>query len=911
MCETVRTVGRGCACPENNGGADVHGYLSPCNLQHTKKEHMKYSRVMMVSMLVNAAVCATEYTWLPASGTASFQTAANWSPTGLPGAADKVKFDAAGTYGVTLAGDVNAFGATVGASGAGSDVTFDLGGYTWQMTNTLSFSNTGTARFGGGTVTFGYTHTNNTSVTPSTGQKLVLNSGSALFSGNLGTSTNGAIEVNGGDHVLSWAMPLYPPPAGGASFRMTGGRVSMTNEAGLGRCTMNSGSRIALEGGTFTVRYAVDVYGTPSAPSVIDIYTNAMLFMNKSGSLTLSRTSGGLGIVNIRGGSLILSNSAFSVVNVSTAVSTTGMVNLVDGKFYALNLTLGATSNAVALVRQSGGQLLVSGTTAFCSSNSSLGVLTQEGGEAWYNAFYVGNFSKSVGEVNLTGGRLAVGGSSAVGKGAGSTGRLLQTGGELSVTNAFSVGNAAGAFGVVTNTGGSFWLNNALNLGNSGAGAFGRAYFSGLSNYVKSAINVGSNTTDSGELIVAGGSLVSDGAVTVGNTFGSTGLVSIIAGTSLFKGLTVAQSGQGALFISGGVVAVTNGGAFVAGNATGSLATVVISGGTNLFAGQLVTFGQYGSASVRITGGYTYSTNRMVVGSFDSSTGRVELVDGVLATPIIDGRIGATYSPPGGRSEILFDGGTLQHSVDGDSWMPSQFVTSFSKATLTERGAVIDSNGGVLIIPQALSNEVGQAGRFTKKGAGQLTLSAYNGFTGRVAVETGELAVTGAIYLSGGVAINDGAILNLASAAAVYGLTTAPGTVSQIDGALTLKSGVVLTNGVGASLGGSGVVTGSVVFAAGSAWASDKSLAAAPLQVTAGAVFQSGATVQLTGYTEQDLAAGIPLMQAGAGATIQVPGRLPVTLDGASDSTWWTGLSSDGKTLSARRILVGTLIKVL
>jgi autotransporter-associated beta strand protein len=301
----------------------------------------------------------------------------------------------------------------------------------------------------------------------------------------------------------------------------------------------------------------------------------------------------------------------------------------------------------------------------------------------------------------------------------------------------------------------------------------------------------------------------------------------------------------------------------------------------------------------------------LVVGNYDGSTGRVELVGGVLATPIIDGRVGAQYTPPGGRSDILFDGGTLLHSTDGESWMPGQFITSFSRAALTERGAVIDSNGGSLTIPQALSNEVGYAGRFTKKGAGKLTLSAYNGFTGRVAVETGELAVTGAIYLTGGAAIDAGALLNLGAAGAVYGLVTASGTVSRIDGALTLKSGTVLTNGVGATLGGCGVVTGSVVFAAGSAYGRDKASGSGPLQVTAGAVFQSGAAVNLTGYTAQDLATGVPLLQAGPTGTIQVPGRMPVTLDGASYSTWWTNLSADGKTLTARVILFGTLIKVM
>jgi hypothetical protein len=182
-----------------------------------------------------------------------------------------------------------------------------------------------------------------------------------------------------------------------------------------------------------------------------------------------------------------------------------------------------------------------------------------------------------------------------------------------------------------------------------------------------------------------------------------------------------------------------------------------------------------------------------------------------------------------------------------------------------------------------------------------------------VTVEEGELAVSsgGGIYLTGGVAIDAGAILNLASAGTVRGTVTASGSISRIDGALTLKSGVVLTNGMGAALGGSGVVTGSVVFATGSVCGRDKANGSGALQVTGSTVFQDGVTVALTGYTVQDLAEGIPLLQAGSSGTIQVPGRMPVTLDGASHSTWWTNLSADGKTLAARVILFGTLIRVM
>jgi autotransporter-associated beta strand protein len=356
------------------------------------------------------------------------------------------------------------------------------------------------------------------------------------------------------------------------------------------------------------------------------------------------------------------------------------------------------------------------------------------------------------------------------------------------------------------------------------------------------------------------------------------------------------------------MLVMTNGGSLIVGNTLGSSGTLEISGGTNLF--NSMTFGLLGTALVKITGGYTWTTNRLVVGSNWGSTGRVELTGGVLAVSTIDGRSPATTPNPGGISKILFDGGTLQHS-----WYLSDFkddmVAGFGEASLTDRGAVIDTAGSIRRISQALSNEVGYAGSIVKKGAGKLTLaSSDNAFTGRVAVQEGELAVSGGVYLTGGVAIDAGAVLNLASGTVRDALTVS-GTVSRIDGTLILKSGTVLTNGVGAALGGTGVVTGSVVFATGSVYARNKADGAGVLRVTGNTVIRNGVTVALTGYTLDDLAAGIPLVQAVSTGTLQVSEKLPVTLDGASHPYWWTVVSADGKTLAARVISLGTLIKVL
>ncbi len=887
--------------------------------------------VIIVSGLMTFSVCATDYSWNGGSG--SFQTDSNWTPTGVPGAADKSVFSVAGPYTVSLNGDVMNANASVGA-----DVTFDLGTYLWQLTNTLSFSGSGIARFDGGTLELGFPGQdyNGPKVSIGSDQKLILDSGTSRFLGPVSLSDGAAFEVNGGDQTLSWSMYLRRPPSGGASFRMTDGYFSMTNNNNSARCTLSTGALMSLEGGTLSIRYQVDINGTRDEPAVINIYTNATLLQSPGIGFNVARSTGGLGIVNILGGSLLLSNSNCNVMNAGVSAVTTGIVNLVDGRFLASLLNNGYTSNGVAIVHQTGGQMQITDSTYVSKQQNTAGYLIQEGGSSWHNQLYVGGYAAPgcMGEVNLSGGTMAVNGSSsAIGKLANTTGRLLQTGGELIFSNSLAVGNAEGAFGVITNTGGSMRIDGTLSLGRSSGGAYGEAWFSGPSNYVSSTIYVGTYDGDFGKLTVAdgelacggiaivgndpgsygeltvtGGELTCSGSITVADDSGSTGMVTIAGGITRCRGIVVGDDGKGYMSISGGLFAMTNGGSLVVGYHAGSDGTLEISGGTNLVIGQGINCGTDGKGSMRITGGFTYTTNRVVYGNYAGSTGTLELAGGVYSVPIIDGRVGSQYNPPGGYSSVLFDGGTLQHSVDGESWMPGAFVSSFAKATLTDRGAVIDSNGGSVTIGQALSNEVGYAGTFTKKGAGKVRLSSWaNNFTGLITTEEGELEITGAIKLTGGVAVDTGALFDLDPAGSILDSTTAAGTVSRIDGALTMKSGVDLVIGDGAALGGTGVVTGNVVFASNSVYARDKADGAGVLTVTGDVVIQDDVSVALTGYTVEDLTAGIPLLNTPSGS-IQVDGKLPVTLDGQSNPYWWA--KSDGQTLTARVIFLGTVILV-
>ena len=901
---------------------------------------MNNNQVMAMLALAASVAFATDYTWVPTTGAGSFQTNSNWSPsTGVPGVSDRVFFSSAGNFGVLFENTVTNANATVGS---GVDVTLYLGDYTWQLTNAspLVLSGTAVARFGGGALEM--LQTNSATFPgpnpyPAANQKLVLSNSSSIFRGIIGAGTGGTLEINRGNHTLMSGLSLSTAPAGGVSFRMTGGTATVDNISYAdARTVLNTSSaKMSLEGGTFVAKKTMDVYGG----GVISVYTNATF--NTQYTFNFARDGGYQSSMNIYGGTV--SNSGG--INVGMTVgggqpkASTGLVYLADGVLYSGSITLGTQSNSVGMIRQSGGLFRIpAGTLTLGVAQRTLGVFTQEGGEAWCNTIIAGTGAGASGEIYLKGGTLTTPNALNLGYGSASVGRLAQSGGSLITSNSLFVGSLSGAYGVYSNTGGRAWCNQ-LRVGYA-AGSTGEVFLTGgtlAASGASGASTVGEVAGASARMFQSGGELIVSNALAVGNAVGAAGsytntggsmwlsgtlIIGNSAGTSgkmLFNGSSLEARGgitvgsysfaTGELALAGGQLPMTNA-ILQVGSLTGAVGKVEISGGTNLF--QTIGIGSSGLALLRVTGGYTHTTNRIIVGLATPSTGRVELVGGILAMPFIDGRAGPAYNnPTGGYAEVLFDGGTLRPATDGNTPASrNAFVSDFSKATLTGRGAVIDTAGETLMIPQVLSNAMGYAGSFTKKGAGKLTLtSGANNFTGRVAAEEGELAVSGNVYLTGGVAISPGALLSISGT--VNDALTASGTVSRIDGALALKTGGALTNGLGAVLGGSGVVTGKVVFATGSAWARDKADPAGTLQVTAGAIFLSGVMARLTGYTPQDLAAGIPLVTAGAVGGLQLSGWVPVTLDGVSKSTWWATLSADGKTLTARVIPFGTLIRVL
>jgi autotransporter-associated beta strand protein len=426
----------------------------------------------------------------------------------------------------------------------------------------------------------------------------------------------------------------------------------------------------------------------------------------------------------------------------------------------------------------------IKGPTSLVKSNAGTFTLNTS------NSFTGGTF--------VYGGTLAINNDSALG--AASAGLQLN-GGNLQITGnstnnvrpislpvASSIGVSAGATarvgGVISGAGGLSKTDNGT-LVFGGNDTFANNLFvkagtvvidsgGSLTNTSTSVwYSIGQNLNDTGTLTLRGtGSLFNGFDFNIGDVDSSSGVVNIQDSATLTINNLFVASANSAGSTATGIVNQIGGtvnqlntgvGTFSIGgrNQTSSAAAVGvynISGSAVLNAAAGIRVGGGGTGTINQNGGTINARQGINIARLPGSVGTNNLNGGTLATFNV-------ASSTAVNAVFNFNGGTLQAAFNPGN----PFMSGLSQANVLAGGAIIDASTNNIVISQALLAG-SPGGGLTKLGAGMLTLSGVNTFTGPITNKAGTLFLNSASTYAGSVNVNAGT-LQLTTASILQGPT--------------------------------------------------------------------------------------------------------------------------------------------
>lgn len=632
----------------------------------------------------------------------------------------------------------------------------------------------------------------------------------------LGTGASAGITIASGGQLMiegSRTIPDRPISVGGAGIAYGTNNYSTTASAGGGAIRALS--------------------GTSSMAGAVTMTANTTFQVDAGAKLTLSNNiteTGGARVLTKTGGGTLVLGGTTSVWTGNTSANAGTLVLDTNSGVTAAKLLVGYGAGLSAAVIQKSGSTVAFGTATSGQDVTSLG---GTGGYGYYR-----NEGGSI-----TTGQFALGGNSA---GTGTTGVYEQTGGSLTVsaTAGYLIWGWQGTNpnGVLNLYGGTITNNSTANPTQMGftasVGSFGML-----------------NILGSGALFNATAGGTSHGIALAQQTGNFAGVLNVNAGTVLTNYVRAANAGTPTYLGFGGGTLKAN-----------SANTTFVSGIT---------------AATIYSGGATIDTN-----SFDVTIPQALLAptgSGVTSIPINDGGSGYIGAP---AVRITGGGGTGATAiavVDLDS--SSATYGKVTGITITSAGSGYTSAPTISLIGGGSSSAatLGTAvtgtvagGGLTKTGAGVLTLTGANTFSGPLAINGGTVSFATSTAIGDASATNtlsfNGGTLSYTGATAITpvgsrGLSVGAGggTVNLVNAgaSLTLSGGGSIVAGSGLTKSGAGTlnVSGSLDVTSGNA----------PVTV-------SGGTLNFSGTTAGG-SMSVSALSVASGSTFGLLNTTPTTLN--------------------------------
>ncbi|MGO9112862.1 MAG: beta strand repeat-containing protein [Thermoguttaceae bacterium] len=754
-------------------------------------------------LMTGGHVVELSYAYIGDSGIGAFTQSGGTFPAAFNLVVLGNNAGASGTYSLSGSGLLSAEYEDIGLSGIGSftqtggtNLCYYPGGGDYDSGLTIgysasssgSYSLSGTGLLSASTEYIGYSGTGNFTQTGGTNSAAALILGT--FAGSHGTYTLSGRGLLTTQFEYVGAFGSYVA----GTFAQSGGTNS-TGSLSLG--SNYSNGNYSLSGGLLLTSFeqiqgAQSVFqqtgGTNMASAVI---ISGGRYLLSGGLLELSsglQTAGGT--LDCGGGSATIQIGSNSIVDLTGSVVNTASTSLTIGANSLLIVPQGFSSAEfqtfanLGIIHTAGTTLTVSAGTGFGGSgtitdpvNCQGSIIATPGGAI--------NLTKGLtlsgtGQVNLGSGTLTVnnnpgsitGGSlsaSSLSVGSSGTGSFSQSGGTNSLLPSYLlldgnyienagtglyVGNAFGSSGTYALTG-SGLLNASLTnvyIGYSGSGSFTQ---SGGTHTVF-ALYLGYNVGSSGTYALSGSGLLNAspgneyiGYSGSGSFVQSGGTNSLSSNLYWGSGLYVGEFGSGTYNLSGsgllsapiefigdygsGSLTQTGGtnsaGSLYLANSYGSSGTYNLKGG--LLSAPSETIGYFGSGSFTQSGGANSVSNDLEIGVYAGSSGTYSLSGSGLLSLAGLGQVS-------GSAAFNFSGGTLQAASSFATSVPIVLSTAGSNG-------VFDTEGNTLTLAGALSG----LGGLQKVGAGTLTLSASNGYTGATLINAGTLSLANSAALAG------------------------------------------------------------------------------------------------------------------------------------------------------------------